>query len=107
MSHRLLEPRAAAAPVVCCSAAHTAPAHMQAADGWLAAAGKTQGGRPGVCKAWRICQLDVRIGQVLALRDGKGLAAHEHDEEDYAQREHVHGSRVRPLVHHVRGNEAR
>ena len=37
---------------------------------------------PGVLHSWGVPDVDVAVGQVLALLDVEGLPAHQHDEQD-------------------------
>ena len=62
---------------------------------------------PGIVEARSVCELQVGVGQVLALAHGEGLAPHQHDEEHHAQGEHVHGRRVGLALHHLGGHKAR
>ncbi len=62
---------------------------------------------PLVAQAGRLGELQVHVRERLGVGDVERLAADEHDEEHDAEREDVHGRRVRRVQHHLRRHEAR
>ncbi len=62
---------------------------------------------PLVAQAGRLGELQVHVRERLRVGDVERLAANKHDEEHHAEREDVHGRRVRRVQHHLRRHKAR